>query len=97
MPDAKQASTKNYYEYSAIDYFHSTYQSDISNLWNKLIEQKSEGVVLDIGCGSGRDLQYFSGKGFDVVGLDISLNLINLAHKYSSQPVVLGRYTQFTV
>lgn len=85
-----QESTRNYYNHSAAQYFFLTYQSDISNLWKKLIEQKSEGTILDIGCGSGRDLHYFNQNGFRVVGIDISVNLLKLAHGYSNTPVALA-------
>jgi SAM-dependent methyltransferase len=40
------------------------------------IEQKAmqfvKGRVLDIGCGAGRHSLYLQGKGFDVLGIDIS-------------------------
>jgi len=42
----------------------------------QLIEQKAmkfvKGRVLDIGCGAGRHSLYLQGKGFDVLGIDIS-------------------------
>lgn len=42
----------------------------------QLIEQKAmksvRGRVFDIGCGAGRHSLYLQGKGFDVLGIDIS-------------------------
>ena len=35
--------------------------------------------ILDIGCGPGRDANYFSEKGFDVVGIDLSSELLRIA------------------
>lgn len=35
--------------------------------------------VLDLGCGSGRDAKAFSEKGFEVVGIDFSSELLKIA------------------
>mgnify|MGYP001611295764 CR=1 FL=1 len=35
--------------------------------------------ILDAGCGAGRDSFYFSSKGFDVVGVDLSEKLLGIA------------------
>jgi len=37
--------------------------------------------IIDLGCGDGRDTQYLQKKGADVVGIDISRSMINLARK----------------
>lgn len=39
--------------------------------------------VLDLGCGSGRDAKVFSEAGRNVVGLDMSLELLKIANKTS--------------
>ncbi|GAA2789813.1 class I SAM-dependent methyltransferase [Saccharopolyspora taberi] len=35
--------------------------------------------VLDVGCGTGRDARYWTGQGFDVVGLDSSERMVEHA------------------
>ena len=35
--------------------------------------------ILDVGCGPGRDVKYFSERGFEVVGIDLSENFIRIA------------------
>jgi ubiquinone/menaquinone biosynthesis C-methylase UbiE len=40
--------------------------------------------ILDLGCGQGFFCRILSGKGANVVGIDLSKNLINLAKKYPS-------------
>jgi SAM-dependent methyltransferase len=38
-----------------------------------------QGRILDLGCGYGRDLAYFSQNGLDVIGVDISSKGIQMA------------------
>lgn len=38
-------------------------------------------TILDLGCGHGRDLEYFLEKGFDVIGIDNSSELLGIAKK----------------
>jgi cyclopropane fatty-acyl-phospholipid synthase-like methyltransferase len=38
--------------------------------------------VLDIGCGSGRHLVYFSKRGFETFGFDVSQSALSLAHEW---------------
>ena len=38
-------------------------------------------LILDLGCGPGRDAKVFAGKGFRVVGVDLSKNMIRAARK----------------
>lgn len=35
--------------------------------------------VLDLGCGHGRDVQYFTDRGYDAVGIDIADELVDIA------------------
>jgi len=37
--------------------------------------------LIDLGCGDGRDTQYLQEKGADVVGIDLSRGMIDLARK----------------
>lgn len=41
----------------------------------------SEPRVIDLGCGDGRDTEYMRKKGVDVVGIDLSGSMIDLARK----------------
>jgi len=38
-------------------------------------------VVLDIGCGTGRDAGFIQDKGFKVIGFDMSKKMLNIAKK----------------
>lgn len=50
---------------------------------------KKFGRILDIGCGSGRDLSELSRQGFDVYGLDGTLELVELTQEI--HPELKGR------
>jgi SAM-dependent methyltransferase len=86
-----QDLTRQYYELHADEYFNATRGVQLTHLWEVLTrELPPQALILDLGCGSGRDLRYFSRHGFRVVGLDYSFRLLKLARKFSHQPVVFG-------
>jgi len=51
--------------------------------------------VLDVGCGSGRDLLWFRQKGFAATGFELSSTLARLAREKSGCPVVEGDFTLY--
>lgn len=40
--------------------------------------------ILDVGCGAGRDSCYFEKRGFDVIGIDLSEELLKTSRKNAS-------------
>lgn len=91
-------STREYYEKHAEDYFLATHSLDLHSLWSRLYKRlEANATILDFGCGSGRDLHYFTSQGFRVVGMDYTANLLKLAKGFTHQPLVLSdmRYPPF--
>ena len=87
----EQDLTRRYYELHAVEYFNATRDVQLSHLWEVITrELPPQALILDLGCGSGRDLRYFSRHGFRVVGLDYSFCLLKLAGGFSHQPVIFG-------
>ena len=55
---------------------------------------KEGGVILDFGCGSGRDSAWFREQGFEVVPCDGSPVLANLAQQYLGTPVKVMEFNE---
>ena len=58
------------------------HQSEFNRFCNFISKHS---IVLDLGCGSGRDAKIFSEKGYDVVGADLSGGMIEHAKHYAPQ------------
>ena len=46
---------------------------------------KSNGYILDVACGTGRHMIPLSQQGYEMVGLDISANLLKIAKQHSKE------------
>ena len=53
---------------------------------------KKEGRILDIGCGSGRDIKAFLDRGFDVVGFDASDEMVKKARQLTNGVVLKAKF-----
>lgn len=53
-----------------------------SKYLDEFIAKLSGKKLLDMGCGSGTNTAYLSKKGFDIVGIDASVNMLRLARKF---------------
>lgn len=70
------------YDSVAEQYDKETRDRGPSELRDRFIHMLPQGaMVLDAGCGPGRDAVFFSGKGFSVTGIDISDNLLEIARR----------------
>jgi SAM-dependent methyltransferase len=66
----------------------SSTQAQIQFIKNTL---KVNGLVLDLACGTGRHSISLSKEGYDVVGLDVSLNLLKIAkNRWRSVQLIRG-------
>lgn len=65
-------------------------QSCISTILNKL-RISPPNVVLDLGCGNGRNLNSLSSQGFDVYGIEFSYRAIKVAkERYDKSNAIVG-------
>ena len=83
--------TKTFYELQAAKYAADTVKLRLDSLWDTFSSLLTPGAdVLDLGCGSGRDLKELALRGFHVVGLEYSEALTKEAREYSHQKVQVG-------
>lgn len=88
MPDYYQANFKQYYS--------ETFSIDPTNFLGPLLKYLPAGAsILDIGCGSGRDLLWFKSKGFQATGFERASNLAELAGQRSGCPVIEGDFADY--
>lgn len=88
MPSISDAFTVNYYNTYAEHYFDSTVNADMSECYERFIKYLAPGdSIIDVGAGSGRDIRYFLNCGFDVDGIDASIELCKLASEYTGVSV----------
>ncbi len=81
----QKSKTLQYYDDHANDFVSETINADMQSLYARFIQNlanKDSLHILDLGCGSGRDVYYFANMGYQVIAIDGSQALINLA-KYS--------------
>ena len=82
--DTEQEQTLNYYNENAQAFSDSTIDVEFSYIQNKFLDKLNQGaLILDFGCGSGRDTKYFYEKGYVVEAIDGSEELCKLAGEYT--------------
>lgn len=52
--------------------------SGVTNWDREILQRLERGKVLDLGCGSGKHVEYLTQHGFDALGIDISEEIIKL-------------------
>ena len=69
-------STIDYYNRNAEAYFDRTADVDFEDTYKRFLQYMPEGGrIMDLGCGSGRDVKWFCDHGYDAYGLDASEEL----------------------
>ena len=77
--------TLDYYQRNAKNFFSQTINVDMQNVYQPFLEYlpktqlSNQQKILDVGCGSGRDSVFFANQGFEVVAIDGSQHVIDLA------------------
>jgi SAM-dependent methyltransferase len=86
----------NFYEERHQEYFNSTVGLDPSAFLEPLAKLLDpQATILDIGCGSGRDLLWFARRGFQPTGFEQSPNLTCLARAHADCPVIEGDFNRY--
>jgi HKD family nuclease len=83
-----------YYDERAEAFFAQTANVDMTALHDRFLAHiQPNGLVLDAGCGSGRDAKAFLARGFRVAAFDASPRLAQLASEYLGQAVAVHTFT----
>lgn len=88
MPDYYQESYKAYHE--------ATFSVDPSFFLGPFAKRVTDGaLVLDVGCGSGRDLVWLQKQGCNVIGFERSSGLADLARQNAGCEVIEGDFETY--
>lgn len=93
MDNKEYLSTENYYNNHAQSFIDNTFNlsSQMSPILEDFVNRlPKNAVVLDVGCGSGRDSLSFLEKGFHVVAIDNSTELARHASDKINHPVLVA-------
>lgn len=93
----KSFSSIPYYDAHAQDFFDTTVNYDLSEVYSPFLAQlPREAKILDAGCGCGRDSKYFISQGYKVEAFDGSWELVKLARTLTGLPVQHKLFTDIT-
>ena len=87
----------DYYDDNAQSFYDSTVDVDMADFYCKFLPVVgAEGIILDLGCGSGRDAKYFVDLGYAVDAIDASKEMVRLASTKSGLEVKHMTFEQFS-
>ena len=86
----------DYYQENYKAYHEKTFSIDPSSFLTPLAQRlPAEAFVLDVGCGSGRDLLWMKKHGFEVIGFERSPGLAELAREITGCEIIEGDYETY--
>ncbi|MBT3256123.1 MAG: class I SAM-dependent methyltransferase [Deltaproteobacteria bacterium] len=84
---------KDYYQENYLRYYDETVSIDPASFLSPLVRcLPPGGTILDVGCGSGRDMCWLKDRGFRPEGFEWSGGLAALARAHSGCPVREGDF-----
>ncbi len=88
----------DFYQNNAQDYFNDTATIDFSAVQNRFVQWlPKNGLILDAGCGSGRDTKAFLSQGFQVEAFDGSSKMAELATQHTGIEVSTMKFQDIDV
>ena len=86
----------DYYKKNYQIYHERTFKIDPSPFLKPFLKFLPENAsILDLGCGSGRDLIWFKMKGLKITGFERSKRLAKLAKELSGCEVIDGDFEKY--
>ncbi|WP_319549927.1 class I SAM-dependent methyltransferase [Desulfogranum marinum] len=88
--------TFDYYETNAKSYYKQTCNIDPTPFLTVVTKRLSPGAkILDVGCGSGRDILWLKQKGYHVQGLERAPHMAELATIHSGCQVIVADFETY--
>ena len=85
-----------YYSSNAKLFYDATVDIDMTALYDEFLPLiKNNGLILDAGCGAGRDSKFFIEHGYEICAFDASKELVSLASKLIEQQVQQALFQTF--
>ena len=79
----------DFYKENYKAYHEKTFSIDPSSFLEPLARRlPTEAFILDVGCGSGRDLLWMKKQGFEVIGFELSFELAELARENAGCEII---------
>jgi SAM-dependent methyltransferase len=87
---------EDYYQVAYKAYHEKTFFVDPESFLAPLAARLKPGAtVLDVGCGSGRDLLWLKKRGFEVTGFERSVPLARLAKETSGSKIIVADFETY--
>ncbi len=92
----QEMQMSDFYQNNYKEYHEKTFSIDPSSFLEPFASRVAEGsLILDVGCGSGRDLLWLKNRGFKVIGFECSKGLAELARGNAGCEVIEGDFETF--
>lgn len=79
----------NFYNKNAQEFYNNTVSADLTECYAEFLKYiEPNGKILDAGCGSGRDSLFFLAKGYSVVSIDGSEEMVKLSSQLTGQKTI---------
>ena len=89
----KRENMSCYYNTSVTKFLEDTLGANMEALYEVFTEKlPGKAIILDAGCGSGRDSLYFKDLGHHIFAMDASQEMCQFAGEYIGQSVLLCRF-----
>ena len=86
----------DYYQKKYKAYHEKTFSIDPTSFLDPLTQRlPADAFILDVGCGSGRDLLWMKNRGFEVLGFERSPGLAELARDNAECEVIEGDFETY--
>jgi SAM-dependent methyltransferase len=94
-PGISMDRTRQYYIERAGEYARSALALTPARAWDLFCNALSpQARILDLGCGPGRDVLEFTNRGFEVIGVDASSAMVEIARRHANADIRVADFSR---